>query len=110
MATVNAQKSTGLVALTAATVDTVNLASYGKSLRIFNHAATNIVWVRMGRTAATVTDPTVGGAECLAVPPNSNIEVEWPLEASGLTGCCVKLISTGAQTYTVQSELRPRLG
>jgi hypothetical protein len=88
--------------LGAGVLDSVALSDSGRSIEVFNLSATNPIYFRTGATVADIVNPTVAGDNCTVVAPNSSTKVAYPTTASGLNGCAVKLISTGAQAYTVQ--------
>lgn len=88
--------------LTISTVDSVTLTGTGGTIRIENQSATNPIYVTLGATpVASVTDPTAAGDNCYVVPPSSSRDFPRP-QAAGTAGTVVKLISAGAQVYTVE--------
>ena len=85
--------------LTASTVDTVTLDAYGRYIEIVHRgSATNPIYFCVGRSAAT---PTVAGADTLVVLSTKPTVVPWPVDSPASTAQ-VKLISAGAEPYSVQ--------
>jgi hypothetical protein len=97
--------------LTAATVDTVNLSTYGKIVRVLHRGAlANPLYVTIGTVAAPTAingtpDPTVAGNNTIAVIATGDnyVDLQWPPTSAGTTAC-VKVISAGAEPYSVQVQ------
>ena len=84
--------------LTAATVDSVTLAQQGRYIQIVHRGAlANPLYVTLGKTPA---DPTAGGDNTIVVLSGSPVVVPWPHDSVATT--TVKLISAGAEPYSVQ--------
>jgi hypothetical protein len=91
--------------LTAATVATVTLSAYWKSVEILNRGTTEI-YVNTDGTS-TPANPTVAGDEFDVIPPNSSLSVSGRAAWSPTDGTTkptttvVKLISSATPTYSV---------
>lgn len=86
--------------LTADTVDTVNLSQPATHLLIANldHTGTTIYFTFADATKGTVA-PTVAGDNCYAVSHGPHGVISLPMSGVPIQ---VKLISAGAQRYSVQ--------
>lgn len=91
-------QGTGLLTLTAATVDTVTFTAAHGWLEVINPAtSTADVWYTLDNST-----PTVGGTNCFYLPPGS-VDRRQPVKVSGQDGkAIVKLISAGTPTVRVQ--------
>jgi len=84
--------------LTAATVDSVTLAQQGRYIQIVHRgAAANPLYISAGKVP---TDPTSGGDNFIAVIAGSPLVIPWPADSVSTT--TVKVISAGAEPYSVQ--------
>lgn len=85
--------------LSAATVDTVNLTVYGRYIQVVHRGTvTNPIYVTIAKSAS---DPTAAGDNTLMVLSGVPLTVAWPVDSAGST-VQVKLISAGAEPYSVQ--------
>jgi hypothetical protein len=84
--------------LAAATVDTVNLDVYGRYIQVVHRgSSTNPIYFSAARAAAT---PTVAGDDEFVVVAGSPTILAWPID--GMSTAQLKLISAGAEPYSVQ--------
>ena len=104
MATSN-KHSAVTVTLTAATADTVTLTETGAVIQIIHHGTTTdpIYFTSGGGAnimlaAAAAATPTSEGDNCRAVMSGTALNIAYPPASTA----CVKLISAGANKYTVQ--------
>lgn len=87
--------------LGVATVDDVSFNVYGKYLQVLHRgSATNPIYFTVGGSAATTATPSSTGDNVYVVTAGAPITVAWPFTAG--TTACVKLISAGAEPYSVQ--------
>lgn len=93
--------------LGVSTVDSVLFTGSGTQIEVHNLSAVNPIYVTTGLTVAGTADPTVAGDDTFVVPPTGKTTLPYPVQASGLSTACVKLISVGAQVFSVQ-VLSPR--
>ncbi len=88
--------------LVASTVDDVTLASYGRYIQVLHRgSATNPIYFTVGRTAAATATPTAAGDNTFVAVAGVPVTVPWPIDSPG-NAACVKLISAGAESYSVQ--------
>lgn len=85
-------------ALGAATVDTVTIARDAEYVRVYNDSGTTAIFFT---TDGTV--PTVNGSNCYRVPATAGASTS--VDVTGVSPTLVKLISSGASTYSVQASL-----
>jgi len=90
MATYNVNRAKHAT-LSAATVDTVNLAYSGSVLRVRNRSTTDPFYFTIDGT-----EPTVAGDETYFVGASENVTLEAVIVST------VKLISSGTPDYTVE--------
>lgn len=83
--------------LTASAVDTVTLSRAGAAVKIINRGGTNEIYYTLDGTA-----PTVGGDDCFVVPNQAGASDTRVNTQGASNTCVVKLISSGAMTYSVQ--------
>jgi hypothetical protein len=85
--------------LTANTADTVTLDVYGRYIEIVHRgSATNPIYFCVGRSPAA---PTVAGNDTLIALSTKSTVVPWPVD-SPASLAQIKLISAGAEPYSVQ--------
>lgn len=98
MATYTAHTATHQT-LVASTADTVTLDAYGRYIEIVHRgSATNPIYFTVGRSPAA---PTVAGADTLVALSTKPTVVPWPVD-SPASVAQIKLISAGAEPYSVQ--------
>ena len=102
-----------------ATVDSVVLDVYGKSIQIVHRgAAANPIYITVGSIASVAAvagtpgtpDPTVAGDDTFVVvagTAGNPLQISWPAGSYGNIGgikqtACVKLISAAGEPYSVQ--------
>lgn len=90
MATYNVNRAKH-VALSAATVDTVNFAYTGGTIRVHNHDATADLYFTIDGTT-----PTSAGDDTYYVAPGTSVVVD------GSKVTTIKLISASAMTYSAE--------
>lgn len=101
----NSVHSAAHATLIASTVDTVNLDVRGRYVQVVHRgSATNPIYFTLAASADT---PTVAGDDTFVSTPSLPTVLAWPLDAN--VSAQVKLISAGAEPYSVQ-VLSDRLG
>jgi hypothetical protein len=85
--------------LAGAAVDTVTITGSAPFVFVHNRSAA-VIWVRAGAAGATLSNPTVGGADCIPISGGAVIPVR-----DGGGGATVKLIGAGGEAYTVYGSV-----
>ena len=85
--------------LSANTVDSILLSGPRSWIQVVNHTASTSIYVTRGVTVAGTVDPTVAGDDCFVCLPG----IPLNLNLRSASTVCLKLISAGTPTYTVQA-------